>query len=74
MRSPKGIFLTLLVITGVCFALSGLIGQHNDGPWGGLPEWVGSVSWFGFLIGVLATVVSGIYLLIRTMGRRSATD
>jgi hypothetical protein len=74
MRSPRGIFLTLLVITVVCFALAGMIGQHNDGPWGDLPEWLGSVSWFGFLIGLLGVIVSGIYLLVRTMGRRSATD
>jgi len=51
-------------------ALAGLIGQHNDGPWGGLPEWLGSASWFGFLIGVLATIVTGIYWAAQSMRAR----
>jgi drug/metabolite transporter (DMT)-like permease len=73
-RSPRNIFLTFLGFTIVCFVLSGLIGQHNDGPWGGLPEWLGSASWFGFMLGLLATVLSGVYLLVRRMrGEGSAT-
>ena len=72
-RSPKNIFLSVLVFTILCFALAGMIGQHNDGPWGGLPEWLGSASWFGFLLGVLATVVSGIYWAVSGVSRRRAT-
>jgi ABC-type branched-subunit amino acid transport system permease subunit len=74
LRSPRNVFFTVLAFTIVCFALSGLIGQHNDGPWGGLPEWLGSASWFGFLLGLLATILTGIYLLVRSMrGRGRAT-
>ena len=74
-RSPRNLFLSLLVFTILCFVLAGLIGQHNDGPWGGLPEWLGSASWFGFLLGVLATVIAGIYWATRSMrSRGGATD
>ena len=73
-RSPRNIFLAVLVFTVLCFALAGLIGQHNDGPWGGLPEWLGSASWFGFLLGVLAIIVTGIYWAAQSMrSRGSAT-
>ena len=70
MRSPRNLFLSLLVFTAVCFTLAGLIGQHNDGPWGDLPEWLGSASWFGFMLGVLATVIAGISWLAQSMRSR----
>lgn len=69
-RTPRSVFLSLITWTIVCFALAGLIGQHNDGPWGGLPEWLGSAAWFGFLIGLLATAVTGIYWAVRHSGAR----
>jgi hypothetical protein len=73
-RNPRTLFLSLLVFTVLCFVLAGLIGQHNDGPWGDLPEWLGTASWIGFNLGVLATVVAGIYWLIqsRRSGRSAA--
>jgi hypothetical protein len=73
MRNPRNVFLALVAFTIVCFALAGLIGQHNDGPWGGLPEWLGSASWFGFLLGLLGVILSGAYLLVTSLGRRRAT-
>jgi hypothetical protein len=76
-RSPRNIFLAVLVFTVLCFTLAGLIGQHNDGPWGGLPEWLGSASWGGFLIGVLATIITGIYWAaqsIRSRGGATGTE
>ena len=74
-RNPKNVFLALVAFTVVCFALAGLIGQHNDGPWGDLPEWLGTASWAGFLIGLLATVLMGIYWLVQSMrSRGGATD
>ena len=73
MRNPRNVFLALVAFTIVCFALAGLIGQHNDGPWGGLPEWLGSASWAGFLLGLLGVILSGAYLLVTTLGRRRAT-
>jgi hypothetical protein len=60
-------------VTTVCFALAGLIGQDNDGPLGGLPEWLGAVTWFGFLIGLLLTVVLGVVWLGTRMARGRRT-
>lgn len=50
--------------------LAGLIGQHNDGPWGGLPEWLGAAAWFGFLLGLLVLVVLGVYVAAAAVRRR----
>ena len=69
-RNPRSLFFSLLVFTVLCFALAGLIGQHNDGPWGDLPEWLGTASWIGFNVGALATLVAGIYWATRSMRAR----
>ena len=69
--------LTVVVaaVTAVCFVIAGLIGQHNDGPLGGLPEWMGALTWFGGLIGLLITVVLALVLLVKRLsgGRRTTT-
>lgn len=54
------------VVTAVCFLLAGAVGQNQDG-WAGdaLPQWLGNIAWFGFLLGLLATIVLGIALLVR---------
>jgi hypothetical protein len=61
------------VVTLVCFLLAGAVGQDQDG-WLGdtLPQWLGNVGWFGFLLGLLVTVVLAIALLVRTMTRKSS--
>jgi hypothetical protein len=71
-RNPRTLFLSVLVFTVLCFVLAGMIGQHNDGPWGDLPEWLGTASWIGFNIGVLATVVAGIYWATRSRRTRGS--
>ena len=63
-KALNALFLALVAFTIVCFGLAGLIGQHNDGPWGGLPEWLGSASWFGFLLGLLGVVVPDLVIEI----------
>lgn len=52
--------LAVMLATGFT---AGMIGQYNDGPWGGLPEWLGAVTWFGFLVAALVMVVLAVYLL-----------
>ena len=68
--------LTAIVaaVTAVSFLIAGLIGQHNDGPLGDLPEWLGAVTWFGGLLGALMTAVLVLVLLGQrlTRGRGSA--
>lgn len=52
--------------------VSGMIGQYNDGPWGGLPEWLNAVTWFGFLGTVLALLVLSAYLAAANVRYRKA--
>lgn len=59
--------LAVMLVTG--FTAS-MIGQFNDGPWGGLPEWLGAASWFGFLGASLAMVVLTVYLLAAHLQHR----
>ena len=56
-----GVVLAVMLLTGLT---AGLVGQHNDGPWGGLPEEVGAAAWFGFLASVLAILVLSAYLAV----------
>jgi hypothetical protein len=70
-RNPKNVFVVVLVWTAACFTVAGLIGQDNDGPWGGLPEWLGAFTWFGFLAGVLALLVSAVWWAARATRRRA---
>ena len=56
-----GVVLAVMLLLGF---VAGMIGQFNDGPWGGLPEWLGAVSYFGFLTAALVMVVLTVYLLV----------
>jgi len=49
-----------------------MIGQHNDGPWGGLPEWLSAASWFGFLCTALVLLVLSAYLAAANVRFRRA--
>lgn len=57
-RAVSTVLAVMLVLGGT----AALIGQDNDGPWGGLPEWLGAVTWFGFLAASLAMLVLSAYL------------
>ena len=61
-----------LAVMAVCLLVSGLIGQHGDGPWGGLPSWLGALTWFGFLGSALALVVLSAYLGVANLRYRRA--
>ena len=74
MSRPKTLFLSILAFTVVCFVLAGMVGQHQDGWVNGMPQWIGDTAWAGFMLGLLATVLSGIYLLVRNLrGHGGAT-
>jgi hypothetical protein len=63
----------VLGVMAVCLFVSGMVGQHNDGPWGGLPSWVGAVGWFGFLLGIPVLLLLAAYLLATHLrARRTA--
>lgn len=50
--------------------LSAMIGQFNDGPWGGLPSWLAAASWFTFLGSLVVLVVLGTYLAAASLRHR----
>ena len=54
-----GVVLGVMVVSAF---VAGMIGQDNDGPWGGLPEWLGAASWFTFLAACLAILVLSAFL------------
>jgi len=59
MRPTWKSTLTLLAVGVVLFVLSAS-GQPG-GYWEGGPSWLGTISWFGFLICLLLLVGSGLY-------------
>jgi fructose-specific phosphotransferase system IIC component len=61
-RHPYRAVGVVLAVMAISAFVAGMIGQYNDGPWGGLPEWLGAVSWFTFLGSVLAILVLSAYL------------
>ncbi len=70
-----GIVLAWMAVNGF---VAGMIGQYNDGPWGGLPEWLGMATWIAFLAGALTILVLSAYLAAaavayRKDGHRPAT-
>jgi hypothetical protein len=48
------------IVFVISFALAALIGQHNDGPLGDLPEWLGSAAYFVWLVSGLVLVLLGL--------------
>ena len=48
-RHPYRVVGVVAAVLAVCLFVSGMIGQFNDGPWGGLPAWLGAATWFGAL-------------------------
>jgi hypothetical protein len=63
-QHPYRAVLAVVAVMLVCGFTAGMIGQYNDGPWGGLPAWLGAAAWFGFLASVLAIVALSVYLLV----------
>ena len=57
----------VLSVMLVCGGTAGMIGQYEDGPWGGLPEWLGAVTWFGFLGASLVMIALSVYLLVANL-------
>jgi hypothetical protein len=63
------------IVFVISFALAALIGQHNDGPLGDLPEWLGSAAYFIWLASALVLILLGlaaVALRVRR-GRRRTT-
>ena len=65
--------IVLGVIFVITFALAALIGQHNDGPLGDLPEWLGSTAYFLWLLSALLLVLLGLAALVLRFRHRTHT-
>jgi uncharacterized protein involved in cysteine biosynthesis len=64
--------ISIGVVFVLAFALAALIGQHGDGPLGGLPDWLGTAAYVTWWISALALILLGvaaIALRIRRRGR-----
>ena len=71
-RRLRDAAIALGVVFVVSFALAALIGQHNDGPLGDLPEWLGSAAYFIWLLTALLLVLVGLAALtLRLRHRRT---
>lgn len=70
-RHPYRAVGAVLTVMALAFFLAGMIGQFNDGPWSGLPEWLGAVSWFTFLASILVLLLLVAYLGVSALRLRS---
>lgn len=71
-RHPYRAVGAVLAVFAASVFLAGMIGQFNDGPWGGLPEWLGAASYFTSLLAVLVLVVLSVYLGVANLRHRRA--
>ncbi len=67
---PYRALLAVALYGGICLFVAGMIGQYNDGPWGGLPEWLAAFTWFSFLLSIPALIGLGAYLAVVKLAAR----
>jgi len=72
IRHPYRAVGAVLAVMAALLFVSGMIGQYNDGPWGGLPEWLSAATWFGFLGTVLVLLMLSAYLAAANVRFRRA--
>ena len=72
-RHPYRAVSAVLAVLGASLFLAGMIGQFNDGPWGGLPEWLGGAAYATWMLSALVLVVLLAYLgVVRLRSRAVA--
>lgn len=71
-RHPYRAVGAVLAVFAASAFLGGMIGQFNDGPWGGLPEWLGAASYGTSLVCALVLVVLSVYLGVANLRYRRA--
>jgi hypothetical protein len=69
MTHVRKVWLSLLGVTVVLFAIAAIIGQHPKEHW---KDIVGGIAWFGFLACVLLLILLGIAWIIHALRRRKA--
>ena len=71
-RHPYRSVGAVLAVFAASLFLAGMIGQFNDGPWGGLPEWLGGAAYATWMLSALVLVVLLAYLGVAHLRQRQA--
>ena len=71
-RHPYRAVGVVLAVMAASAFLAGMIGQYNDGPWGGLPEWLGGAAYATWFTSGLVLIALSIYLGIANLRYRRA--
>lgn len=69
-RHPYRAVGAVLAVFTIALFVAGMIGQFNDGPWGGLPEWVGRTSYVVWTSSMLVLLVLSAYLAVANVQHR----
>lgn len=72
VRHPYRAVGAVLAVMAFIMLVAAMVGQHGDGPWGGLPDWVGPVSWFSFLAASVVMLALSAFLVVAHLRYRSA--
>lgn len=82
VRDPKGALViarhpyravgAVFAVFSGSYLLGGLIGQHHEGPWGGLPAWLNTANYVVFAVSVLVLIALSIYLGVAHLRCRKA--
>lgn len=71
-RHPYRAVGMVLAVFLVSLLLAGMIGQRGDGPWGGLPEWLGTASYVTWFVSALVLLTLSVYLGLANLRYRKA--
>lgn len=72
IRHPYRAVGVVFAVFAVSLLVAGMIGQYNDGPWGGLPEWLGTASYVTWYVSALVLIALSVYLGIANLRYRRA--
>jgi fructose-specific phosphotransferase system IIC component len=72
VRRPYRAVGAVLAVMALTLLVAAMVGQHGEGPWGGLPDWVGPVSWFSFLGSSVVMLALSAFLVVANLRHRSA--
>ena len=68
-RYPYRVLGGVFGVFAAALFLAGMIGQFNDGPWGGLPAWLGTAAYATWMVS--AIVLLGLLAYLPVAKRRA---
>ena len=69
-RHPYRAVGVVLAVFLSALLVAGMVGQRNDGPWGDLPEAVGSTAYAIWFVSGIVLVVLAVYLVVANLRSR----